>query len=85
MAGYIAKAGHDVTVYNRTGAKAEEWVKTYGGASAQTPGGAAEGCDFVFCCVGNDQDLRQVTVGENGAFSTMSKNAIFIEDRKSVV
>jgi len=80
MAGYIAKAGHDVTVYNRTGAKAEEWVKTYGGASAQTPGGAAEGCDFVFCCVGNDQDLRQVTVGENGAFSTMSKNAIFIDN-----
>ena len=64
MAGHLKnKGGHDVTVYNRTAAKAEKWVKQYGGKSAPTPKAAAEGQDFVMCCVGNDNDLREVTLG----------------------
>lgn len=80
MAGYIAKAGHDVTVYNRTKSKAEDWVSKYGGALSDTPAGAAEGCDFVFCCVGNDDDLRAVTIGESGAFHTMPEGSIFVDN-----
>ncbi len=63
MAGYISKAGHDVTVYNRTSAKADKWVQTYKGKTAATPAEAAKDADFVFTCVGNDNDLREVTTG----------------------
>lgn len=80
MAGHIAKAGHQVTVYNRTAAKAEKWAGEYGGTAAPTPAAAAEGKDFVFACVGNDDDLRQVTTGKDGAFSTMKKGAVFIDN-----
>ena len=80
MAGHIAKAGHEVTVYNRTGAKAEKWAGEYGGAAAATPAEAAAGKDFVFACVGNDDDLRQVTTGADGAFSTMKQGAVFIDN-----
>ncbi|MGE3642810.1 MAG: NAD(P)-dependent oxidoreductase [Beijerinckiaceae bacterium] len=80
MAGHLAaRGGHDVTVYNRTGAKAQKWVDTYGGRSAPTPRAAAEGQDFVLACVGNDDDLRQVTLGEHGAFAGMKKGALFID------
>ena len=79
MAGHLAKAGHDVVVYNRNGARADAWVKANGGASARTPAGAAEGRDVVFCCVGNDEDLRSVTIGEVGAFGGMSKGALFVD------
>ncbi|MBX3596321.1 MAG: NAD(P)-dependent oxidoreductase [Rhizobiaceae bacterium] len=74
------KGGHDVTVYNRTLAKAEKWVSQHGGSLAETPAEAAQGKDFVFSCVGNDDDLRSVTIGENGAFSTMPKGSIFIDN-----
>ncbi len=82
MAGHLAKkGGHDLTVYNRNGAKAEAWVKEYGGGrTAATPAAAAKDCDFVFSCVGNDQDLRAVTTGKDGAFSAMKKGAIFIDN-----
>ena len=67
MAGHIRKkGGHDLTVYNRNGAKAEAWVKEYGGKTAPTPADAAKDADFVFCCVGNDNDLREVTLGRQG-------------------
>ena len=79
MAGHLAQAGHEVTVYNRTAAKAEDWVKAHGGAHAPTPAAAAAGADFVFCCVGNDDDLRSVTTGADGAFGSMSKGAVFID------
>ena len=80
MAGHLArKGGHDVAVYNRTAAKAEKWVAEYGGTSAPTPRQAAEGCDIVFCCVGNDDDLRAVTLGEDGAFHGMKRGAIFVD------
>ncbi len=80
MAGHLkTKGGHDVTVYNRTAAKAEKWVAQYGGKSAATPKQAAEGQDFVMCCVGNDDDLRQVTLGADGAFGAMSKGAVFVD------
>ena len=80
MAGHLKnKGGHDVTVYNRTGAKAEKWVAQYGGRSAPTPKAAAEGQDFVMCCVGNDNDLREVTLGSNGAFHGMKKDAVFVD------
>ena len=80
MAGHLkAKGGHDVTVYNRTAAKAEKWVAQFGGKSAPTPKQAAEGQDFVMCCVGNDDDLRQVTLGTDGAFSGMKKGALFVD------
>lgn len=80
MAGHIAKAGHEVCVYNRTAEKAENWVKEYGGTHGETPAEAAKDCEFVFCCVGNDNDLREITLGENGAFSTISEGAIFIDN-----
>ena len=79
MAGYLQKAGHDTTVYNRTSAKAEKWAAEYGGSSAATPQAAAEGCDFVMACVGNDDDLRSVTIGEGGAFHGMKPGAIFVD------
>ena len=74
-----AKGGHEVTVYNRTAAKAEKWVGQFGGRSAATPKQAAEGQDFVMACVGNDNDLREVTLGENGAFAGMAKGAVFVD------
>ncbi len=81
MAGHLAKnGGHAVTVYNRTAVKAKNWVASYGGASADTPADAAKGADFVFSCLGNDDDLAEVTLGENGAFGTMKKGAIFIDN-----
>jgi 3-hydroxyisobutyrate dehydrogenase len=81
MAGHMKnKGGHDVTVYNRTVAKAEKWVGEHGGRFASTPAEAAEGKDFVFACVGNDDDLRSVTVGTDGAFGAMKKGAIFIDN-----
>lgn len=81
MAGHLkVKGGHEVTVYNRTAAKAEAWVKQYGGAMAETPAKAAEGADFVFTCVGNDDDLRSVTTAENGVFSGMKAGAILIDN-----
>jgi 3-hydroxyisobutyrate dehydrogenase len=81
MAGHLKnKGGHDVTVYNRTGAKAEAWVKEHGGGrTAPTPKEAAAGQDFVICCVGNDDDLREVTLGQNGAFAGMKKGAVFVD------
>ncbi len=74
------KGGHDVTVYNRTAAKAEAWVKQHGGRSAPTPAEAAADADFVFTCVGNDDDLRSVTTGANGVLSSMKSGAILIDN-----
>jgi 3-hydroxyisobutyrate dehydrogenase len=80
MAGHLAKkGGHDVTVYNRTAAKAKEWVDKFGGRAAPTPKAAAEGQDFVMCCVGNDNDLRAVTFGADGAFAGMTAGATFVD------
>jgi 3-hydroxyisobutyrate dehydrogenase-like beta-hydroxyacid dehydrogenase len=79
MAGHLARAGHKVMVYNRTAAKAAAWVAAYGGASAPTPAAAAAGADIVFACVGNDDDLRSITVGEGGAFAGMKPGAIFVD------
>ena len=80
MAGHLAAAGHEVTVFNRTAAKAESWVAQHGGASAATPAEAAREAEFIFACVGEDDDVRQMTTGENGAFSSMQKEAIFIDN-----
>ncbi len=80
MAGHLKKAGCDVTVYNRTTAKAAKWVGEFGGSYALTPREAAEGCDVVFVCVGNDDDLRSVVLGENGAFAGMKKGAVLWDD-----
>jgi 3-hydroxyisobutyrate dehydrogenase len=74
------KGGHEVTVYNRTSARAEQWVAQHGGSWAGTPAEAARDKDFVFSCVGNDDDLRSVTTGKNGAFGAMSKGAVFIDN-----
>ncbi len=80
MAGHLAvKGGHDVTVYNRTPAKAKAWTDAFGGRSAPTPRSAAEGQDFVMACVGNDDDLRSVTIGPEGAFAGMKKGAVFVD------
>ena len=79
MAGHLAGAGHSVCVYNRTTAKAQQWVAEHGGTAAATPAEAAEGADFVFACVGNDDDLRSVTTGPHGAFAGMKKGAVFID------
>jgi 3-hydroxyisobutyrate dehydrogenase len=80
MAGHLKKkGGHEVTVYNRTAAKADKWVQEYGGRRADTPRQAAEGQDFVMCCVGNDDDLRSVTIGKDGAFAGMGKGKIFVD------
>ena len=80
MAGYISKAGHDVTVYNRTAAKAEKWAQTYKGKTASTPAEATKEADFVFTCVGNDNDLKEVTTGPEGAFQNVKKGAVFIDN-----
>ena len=81
MAGHLRKkGGHDVVVYNRNSAKADAWVNEFGGKAAATPADAARGAEYVFCCVGNDNDLRSVTVGPGGAFSAMSRGAIFIDN-----
>ena len=79
MAGHLQAEGHSVTVYNRTTEKAEKWVAKHGGTMAQTPKEAAEGADFVMACVGNDDDLRVVTLGQDGAFAGMRKGAIFVD------
>jgi 3-hydroxyisobutyrate dehydrogenase len=79
MARHLAAKGHEVTVYNRTAAKAHKWVLENGGRAAKTPREAAEGQEIVFACVGNDDDLRQVTIGEDGAFHGMEKGAIFVD------
>src|SRR5687767_10150582 len=80
MAGHLkAKGGHELTVYNRTAAKAETWVAQHGGRRAATPKEAAEDQDFVMACVGNDDDLREVTLGPNGAFAGMKKGGVFVD------
>ncbi len=79
MAGHLKAAGHDVTVYNRTTAKAEAWAKEHGGSFATTPREAATGCDFVMSCVGNDDDLRSVFLGEDGALKGMSFGSVFVD------
>ena len=79
MAGHLAHAGHHVTVYNRTAAKAAAWVAEYGGASAATPREAAAGAEIVFACVGNDADLRSVAAGSDGAFAGMTAGAVFVD------
>jgi 3-hydroxyisobutyrate dehydrogenase len=79
MAGHLAAAGHQVTVYNRTAAKAQAWVSKHGGALAPTPREAVEGAEFVFTCVGNDADLRSVVAGDDGAFAGMKRGAILID------
>ena len=80
MAGYISKAGHNVTVYNRTTTKAEKWVKEYKGKIANTPAEAAQDSDFVFSCVGNDIDLAEVAIGKDGIFNTIKKGSIYIDN-----
>ena len=79
MAGHLARAGHDVVVYNRTPAKAAAWMAEYGGASVATPALAAEGAGFVMACVGNDEDLRAVCLGDHGAFAGMAAGAVFVD------
>jgi 3-hydroxyisobutyrate dehydrogenase len=80
MAGHlVAKGGHEVTVYNRSPAKAKAWAEKFGGKTAATPKAAAEGQDFVMCCVGNDNDLRAVALGADGAFAGMKKGATFVD------
>ena len=80
MAGYISKAGHNVTVFNRTKSKAEKWIGEYKGKMANTPAEAADGADFVFTCVGNDNDLREVSLGEHGLFNTAKKGCVYIDN-----
>ncbi len=79
MAGHLQKAGHSVTVYNRTASKVEKWVTEFGGLMAKTPAEAAAGADFVMACVGNDDDLRGVCLGDTGAFTGMNKGGIFVD------
>jgi 3-hydroxyisobutyrate dehydrogenase-like beta-hydroxyacid dehydrogenase len=79
MAGHLKRAGHDVTVYNRSAAKAKAWVDEYGGRSAPTPREAAAGAQIVFACVGNDDDLRSVVLGPDGAFAGMARGALFVD------
>ncbi len=80
MAGYISKAGHNVTVYNRTTTKADKWLTEYKGKIAKTPADAAKDAEYIFTCVGNDNDLREVTFGDNGIFKTIKKGAIYIDN-----
>ena len=80
MAGYISKAGHNVTVYNRTKSKAEKWINEYKGKMANTPAEAADGADFIFTCVGNDNDLKEVSLGENGLFNKAKKGCVYIDN-----
>jgi len=79
MAGHLAAAGHDVTVYNRTKSKSEAWVTQHGGSLGDTPAAAAKGAEIVFACVGNDDDLRSVCTGESGAFGAMERGTIFVD------
>lgn len=79
MAGHLASKGHAVTVYNRTAAKAAQWQQTYGGTTASTPADVAKGAEFIFLCVGNDDDLRAVCTGPDGAFSTAAPGTVFID------
>src|SRR5687767_12517931 len=80
MAGHLLKkGGHDVTVYNRTAAKAQQWAKEYGGKHAPTPREAGKDCDFVMMCVGNDDDVRSVVYGDNGALAGMKRGAILVD------
>ena len=79
MAGHLATAGHEVTVYNRSSPKAEAWVERHGGAMVATPAAAAEGAELVFCCVGNDDDLRSVVLGDEGAFAGMASGAVLVD------
>ena len=80
MAGYISKGGHNVTVFNRTKSKAEKWVKEYKGKLAETPAEAAKDAEYIFTCVGNDNDLREVTFGDKGAFKSIKKGSIYIDN-----
>ena len=80
MAGYISKGGHNVTVFNRTKSKAEKWIKEYKGKIAETPAEAVKDAEYIFTCVGNDNDLREVTFGDSGAFKTIKKGAIYIDN-----
>ena len=80
MAGYISKAGHNVTVFNRTKSKAEKWIAEYKGKMANTPAEATKDAEYIFTCVGNDNDLREVTFGDNGAFKTIKKGAVYIDN-----
>jgi 3-hydroxyisobutyrate dehydrogenase len=79
MAGHLQRAGHAVTVFNRTEARARKWVEEYSGSWAPTPAKAADGAEIVFACVGRDADLRQVTLEKDGAFSAMTKGALFVD------
>ena len=79
MAGHLSEAGHSVTVYNRSSDKTNKWCSEYKGQIAATPADAAKGADFVMCCVGNDDDLREVTIGAGGAFSTIGEGSIFVD------
>ena len=79
MAGHLKAAGHEVTVYNRSPARADAWVARHGGASAPTPRQAAEGAEFVMACVGNDDDLRSVCLGDDGALAGMAKGSVFVD------
>ena len=80
MDGYISKGGHNVTVFNRTKSKAEKWIEEYKGKMADTPAEAADGADSIFTCVGNDNDLREVSLGEHGLFSTAKKGSVYIDN-----
>ncbi|WP_440918441.1 NAD(P)-dependent oxidoreductase [Candidatus Pelagibacter sp.] len=80
MAGYISKGGHNVTVFNRTKSKAEKWIGEYKGKMAETPADAAKDAEYIFTCVGNDDDLREVTFGDKGAFKTIKKGAVYIDN-----
>jgi len=79
MAGYLAQAGHNVTVFNRTASKADQWCQKYGGASADTPATAAKEAEIVFCCVGNDDDVREVILGENGILEGIAEGAVIVD------
>ncbi|MGB5511656.1 MAG: NAD(P)-binding domain-containing protein, partial [Woeseiaceae bacterium] len=78
MAGFLAKAGHEVVVYNRTASRAEVWANEFGGRSVATPAAAAEKAEFVFCCVGNDDDVREVVLGEHGVLAGAESGAIIV-------
>jgi len=80
MAGYISKSGHNVTVFNRTKSKAEKWIKEHKGKMVETPAEAAKDAEYIFTCVGNDNDLKEVTFGDNGAFKTIKKGSIYIDN-----
>ena len=80
MAGYISKGGHNVTVFNRTKSKAEKWIGEYKGKMAETPADAAKDAEYIFTCVGNDNDLREVTFGDKGAFKTIKKGSVYIDN-----